>query len=158
LAVPSAIIGEDKLPELARTPPLPGLARLGSGRCFMAASVTGGPGSHVLDLAAVGSSRELSEIDGRLHILEGLLDALGRIDDVNRAIQLTANRRAAVAALQQEPFGYTEPQAEAVLEMPMSWQCAEGSQRLKAEHDSLRARRAEVRERVSEFLSLHWFG
>jgi DNA gyrase/topoisomerase IV subunit A len=117
-----------------------------------------GPGAHVLDLTAVGSSRELTEIDGRLHVLEGLLDALGRIEDVNRTIQLTANKRAAAAALQQEPFGYSERQAEAVLEMPMSWQCAESSQRLRAEHTNLAARRAEVREKVSEILSLHWFG
>lgn len=121
-------------------------------------SVTGGPGAHVLDLTAVGPSRELTEIDGRLHILEGLLDALGRVQDVNRALQFAANRRAALVALQQEPFEYSERQAEAVLDMPMSWQCADAAQRLRAERDSLASRRAEVRERISEILSLHWFG
>jgi len=121
-------------------------------------SVTGGPQAHVVDLAAVGSSRELSEIDSRLHVLEGLLDAHGRLQDVNRAIQLSTNKRGALVALQQEPFGYSERQAEAVLEMPLSWQCAEVGEHLRAEHDHLSARRAEVREKVSEVLSLHWFG
>jgi DNA gyrase/topoisomerase IV subunit A len=121
-------------------------------------SVTEGLAVHVLDLTSGGTSRELTEVEGRLNVVSGLLDALSRIDEVNKVIQFTPDRRSALAALKEEPFGYSHEQAEAVLGMPMSWQCAKTRERLEEERDGLIARRSCMREKIGDTLSLHWFG
>jgi DNA gyrase/topoisomerase IV subunit A len=115
------------------------------------------PGA-VVDLTTPGLSSELAELEGRLHVLRGLLDALGRIDEVNKCIQFARDKYSAVGALQQEPFCYSHQQAGAILDMPMSWQSSEEIERLRQERDRLTARRAGLREHVTEVVSLHWFG
>lgn len=121
-------------------------------------SVTEGLGVHVLDLASGSSSRELAEVEKRLHVVGGLIDALGRIQEVNKAIQFTADRHSALAALEEEPFGYSREQAEAILSMPMSWQCTDTRARLEEEREALAARSSNMRKQIGESLSLHWFG
>jgi DNA gyrase/topoisomerase IV subunit A len=116
------------------------------------------PGSAVLDLTTTGLSSELAELEGRLHVIRGRLDAVSRLNEVNQAIQLAADRWAATVSLQQEPFGYSLKQAEAILEMPMSWQCLDQAERLSQERDCLAAQAARVREHIAEVLALHWFG
>jgi DNA gyrase/topoisomerase IV subunit A len=115
-------------------------------------------GSAVLDLTTAGLSSELGELESRLHVIRGRLDAVSRLNQVNQAIQLAADRRAATALLQQEPFGYSLKQAEAILEMPMSWQCLDQRERLSHERDCIAAQAARVREHIAEVLALHWFG
>ena len=46
-------------------------------------------------------------------------------------------------ALQREPFGYSYPQAEAILDMPMGWQSADEVEHLRAERDRLTSRRVQ---------------
>jgi DNA gyrase/topoisomerase IV subunit A len=116
------------------------------------------PTAAVLDLTSPALSNELAELDGRLHVLQGLLDASERLADVNKTIQFCPDKFSALVALQNEPFGYSRRQAEAVLDMPMSWQTAEEVARLQAELDLLTERRANLREHVAEVLALHWFG
>jgi DNA gyrase/topoisomerase IV subunit A len=117
-----------------------------------------GDTSAVLDLSTPQLSNELAELDTRIHVVEGLIDAHSQLERVNSALQFARDRQTALVALQHEPFGYTRQQANAILDMPMSWQSPERRQRLMAERDELAARRAGLRERVSEVLALHWFG
>ncbi|HTV11128.1 MAG TPA: DNA gyrase subunit A [Acidimicrobiales bacterium] len=112
----------------------------------------------VLDLTSPAVSGELTQIQARLHIVTGLLDALGRVNEVNKIIQFSQDRSVALLALQHEPFRYTPGQAEAVLDMPLSSQASDASERLRVERDKLQRRRAALREHVMEALSLHWFG
>lgn len=120
-------------------------------------SVAGEPVAQVLDLTG-GSSRELAEVERRLHVVNALLDALDRIQDVNKVIEFSADRRSAVAALREDPFRYSREEADAILGMPMSWQCVETGARLRQERDSLAARYAAARQHVGEMVALHWFG
>ncbi len=122
------------------------------------AAFTFGNTGAVLDLTTPQLSSELAELDTRIHVVEGLIDAHSQLERVNKALQFARDRQTALIALQHEPFGYTRQQANAILDMPMSWQSLEERQRLTAEHDDLVARRASLRERVSEVLALHWFG
>ena len=115
-------------------------------------------GAHAVDLTSSSSSREPVEPERRLHAVDGLLDALGRLDQVNRAIQSASTKHAAVATLQQEPFHYTREQAVAIVEMPMSSQCAEAADRLRRERDRLVARRAPESDPAAELLPASWFG
>lgn len=115
-------------------------------------------GAHAVDLTSSRSSRELTELERRLHVIEGLLDALRRIDQVNQAIQSAYTRHAAIAALQQEPFRYTREQAKAVLEMPLGSQCPEAIDELRRERDRLVARRAPQPDLTAELLPASWFG
>ncbi|MGA3220890.1 MAG: hypothetical protein ABSE77_17740 [Acidimicrobiales bacterium] len=116
------------------------------------------PGSAVLDLTTPGLSSELAELDSRLHVVRGLLDAVSRLNEVNQTIQLAGDRRDASFSLQQEPFWYSLKQAEAILDMPMSWQCLDQAERLGQERDCLAAQAARLREHIAEVLALHWFG
>jgi DNA gyrase/topoisomerase IV subunit A len=116
------------------------------------------PGGSVLDLTAPGLSSELAELEARLHVIRGLLDASCRLDEVNHAVQLASDRRVATFSLQQEPFRYSRQQAEAILAMPLSWQCTDEAERLRQERDCLATRRARLREQLAEMLALHWFG
>jgi DNA gyrase subunit A len=112
----------------------------------------------VLDLNSPGLSIELAELEGRLQVLTGLLDALSRLNEVNQVIQFSGERNTALVALQQEPFCYSNREAEAVLDMPMSWQTGEHANHLRQERDHLTERRASLRQHVAEGLALHWFG
>ena len=115
-------------------------------------------GSAVLDLTAPGLSSELAQVDSRLHVLSGLLDAVSRLDEVNHTIQLAGDKGTATVCLRQEPFRYSLRQAEAILDMPMSWQCSDAADRLRQERDLLATRRARLRDHIAEVLTHHWFG
>jgi DNA gyrase/topoisomerase IV subunit A len=121
----------------------------------MAMTVADQPGAFVLDLT---TSRELAELEGRLHALEAQLDALGRLEQVNKVIQFSQNKQCAAVALQHEPFGYSAEQAKVVLAMPMSWQCADTADQLRAERKGLLARRASICQTPTEASSANWFG
>jgi DNA gyrase subunit A len=112
----------------------------------------------VLDLTSPGLSTELAQLEGRLQVLHGLLDALSRLGEVNQVIQFSQDRHSALFALQQEPFGYSNQEAEAILDMPMSWQTGEQADHMRQERDHLSERRASLRQHVAEVLALHWFG
>ena len=112
----------------------------------------------VLDLTSPGLSSELAQLERRLQVLNGLLDALSRLGPINQLIQFSQDRNSALVALQQEPFGYSNQEAEAILDMPMSWQPGEQADHMREERDHLTERRASLRQHVAEVLALHWFG
>ncbi|GEM_PF-1783702 len=125
----------------------------------LGASPASGPSwPAVVDLTSPNLADELVKVDERIQVLDGLLDALGRVAQLNRTLQLCSSRHAAMQALRAAPFLYTQQQAEAVLDMPVSWQCTEHVDKLRKEREELTARRNNIEGRISEVHSLHWFG
>ena len=61
----------------------------------------------VLDLTSPEFVIELTELEGRLHVLGGLLDVSSRFPQVNETIQYAPDRDSALEALQGDPFCYT---------------------------------------------------
>jgi DNA gyrase/topoisomerase IV subunit A len=112
----------------------------------------------LLDLSSPAISSELAELEERLHIVRGLLDALGRLHEVNEIVQFSRDRPSALLALQDVPFSYSRAQAEALLDMPVSWQASDQAERLRVERDELLARRGHLHEHATEEVTLHWFG
>jgi hypothetical protein len=131
-----------------------GMAGLGATTTSASVSLSVG----VVDLTTSNLPDELAKIDARLHVLDGILDALSRSAQVNRTVQLSTDRYAALRALQAAPYSYTQPQAQAVLDMPVGWQCLEHVDALRKERDELASRRLSLRDHLSEVFSLHWFG
>jgi topoisomerase-4 subunit A len=109
-------------------------------------------------LTSSGVSNELCRVEVRLHVVDGLLDALNRLDQVDSTVRLAKDRRAALRALQSEPYCYTQRQAEAVLDMPVVLQCTDQVARLNRERDELVTRRTHLMDESFEALDLHWFG
>ncbi len=112
----------------------------------------------VLDLSSPEYVIELTELEGRLHVLGGLLDVSSRLHELNETIQFSHDRESALEALQREPFGYTNQQAEAILNMPMGWQSGAEMDHLREERDRLTSRRISLQENATEVLAFHWFG
>ncbi|HYA45129.1 MAG TPA: hypothetical protein VED59_05960 [Acidimicrobiales bacterium] len=105
-----------------------------------------------------GLAGELATISTRLHVLDGLLDALEHAEQVQHTIRLSSDRYSALKALQAAPFHYSQQQAEAVLDMPVGWHCLEQVERLREDRDRMLARRASLASRGVEVLACHWFG
>ncbi len=61
----------------------------------------------------------LERAEARLHIVEGLLKALDMIDAIVKAIRASKDRGAARTALMSERFGFSEIQANHILDMPL---------------------------------------
>jgi DNA gyrase/topoisomerase IV subunit A len=112
----------------------------------------------VVDLTSSMAPTELAALDARISVLSGILDAVSRIDAVNQAVQGAPDRVGAVAALRAEPFGYSEAQAGAVVDLPLACQTAGASGRWAAEKSQLLMQRAALIERQAEATAFHWFG
>ena len=112
----------------------------------------------VLDLTSPTLATELRELEARIQVLDALLDALERQGQVQRTVHLSNDRHSALKALQDPPYYYTQPQAEAVLEMPVVWQCAGEVDRIRRERNALVARRADLRDNAFDTFAFHWFG
>jgi DNA gyrase/topoisomerase IV subunit A len=69
----------------------------------------------------------------RLHILEGVSDALGRMDQINAVLRSSSDRTAARSALTADPFNYSEVVATHVLDMTVSRQTIQGVEELRQE-------------------------
>ena len=61
----------------------------------------------------------LEKAEARLHIVEGLVKALDMIDAVVKAIRASKDRAAARTALMGKRFGFSEIQANHILDMPL---------------------------------------
>ena len=83
------------------------------------------------------SEFDLEKARERAHILEGLLTALERLDEVIQAIRRSQSADAAKTALMAEPFELSERQAQAVLDMQLRRLAALERQRIEEEHAAL---------------------
>lgn len=80
----------------------------------------------------------------RKNIVEGLILAVDRLDEINAAVRSAPDRRAAVSLLTRPPFPFGEVQAQHILDMTVSRQTADArialgqeSARVAAEMDAL---------------------
>ncbi len=81
---------------------------------------------------------ELDKAKERLHILEGLMIALDNIDEVIAIIKASPNGAAAKERL-MERFGFTDKQAQAILDMRLQRLTGLERERLEAEYNALKA-------------------
>ena len=100
---------------------------------------------HRLKVIIRRSQYELARAEARLHILEGLLKALGKIDAVIDTIRKSENTDAARANLVKR-FKLTEIQAQAILDMPLRRLAALEQQKLKDEAAELNVRVKTLKE------------
>ncbi len=99
---------------------------------------------HQVDVITRRSEFRLRKAQERAHIVEGLIKALDMIDEIIAAIRASADRPAAMAALMADPFGFTETQAEHILDMRLSRLTQLGRTELEEERAELRRRIAEL--------------
>jgi DNA gyrase subunit A len=83
-------------------------------------------------------------IQARLDILDGILDALVRMDEINRVVRGSLNRIEARHILLAEPFGYSEMVAEHILDLNVGRQTATGIEELRHERKQAADRLAEL--------------
>ncbi len=101
--------------------------------------------SHRLHVITRRSRYELNRAEARLHILEGLLKALAKIDAVIDTIRKSENVEAARANLMKR-FKLSEVQAQAILDMPLRRLAALERQKLEEERSELVARVKNLKE------------
>lgn len=88
---------------------------------------------------------ELKEAEERAHVLEGFLRALDMIDRVIALIRSSQNVPEAKARLVEE-LGFTEKQAQAILELRLQRLVALEREKLKEEYQEITARIAHLRD------------
>ena len=87
----------------------------------------------------------LERAEARLHIVEGLVKALDMIDAVVKAIRAAKDRAAARDALMAKRFGFTEIQANHILDMTLARLTQLGREELAKEKSELEATIKELR-------------
>lgn len=100
---------------------------------------------HRLKVIVRRSKYELDRAEARLHILEGLLKALSKIDAVIDTIRKSENTETARANLMKR-FKLTEVQAQAILDMPLRRLAALERQKLEEERTELTGRVKTLKE------------
>lgn len=88
---------------------------------------------------------DLNKAQERAHILEGLLKALDIIDEVIHTIRASANTAEAKANLIFR-FGFTDPQAQAIVDMRLRTLTGLEREKLQAEYDELQAKIIEYKK------------
>ncbi|MDY2837370.1 MAG: DNA gyrase subunit A [Bilifractor sp.] len=88
---------------------------------------------------------DLNKAQERAHILEGLLKALDIIDEVIHTIRASANTAEAKANLISK-FGFTDPQAQAIVDMRLRTLTGLEREKLQAEYDELQAKIIEYKK------------
>jgi DNA gyrase subunit A len=101
---------------------------------------------HQREVVVRRAKYELSELERRVHVLEGLLIALDNLDEVIALIRAARDRETARVQL-VERFELTTVQAEAILQLRLSQLTALESDSIKTEH-------AEKLERIGELRDL----
>ena len=92
---------------------------------------------------------ELREAEARAHILEGLLKALDHLDEVVRIIRAAPNRDVAKVQLMGR-FGFSEVQANAILDMRLYQLTGLERDKLEAEYRALQERIAYLKELLAD--------
>ena len=100
--------------------------------------------AHQVEVVTRRSEFRLAAARARLHIVEGLLRALGAIDEIIATIRASEDTGAARASLMADPFGFSEAQANHILEMALSRLTRLGRTQLGAEASEKRSLIAEL--------------
>ncbi|MGC9220287.1 MAG: DNA gyrase subunit A [Solirubrobacteraceae bacterium] len=104
---------------------------------------------HQREIVVRRTKYELRKAEERAHVLEGLLIALGRIDEVIALIRASRDTEAARTGL-VEHFGLTVIQAQAILQLTLGRLTALEADKIKQEHADLVERIKELREILSD--------
>jgi DNA gyrase subunit A len=99
---------------------------------------------HQVEVITRRSEFRLKKARDRAHIVEGLLKALDMIDEIIAKIRASADKAAARDALMAKPFGFSEVQAEYILDMQLSRLTRLGRTELEEEMAKLRETIAEL--------------
>jgi DNA gyrase subunit A len=99
---------------------------------------------HQIEVIRRRSEFRLKKARDRAHIVEGLLKALDMIDKIITKIRASADKSAAREALMAKPFGFSEVQAEYILDMQLSRLTRLGRTELEDEMTKLRQTIAEL--------------
>lgn len=91
---------------------------------------------HQVDVIVRRTKYELNKAEARAHILEGLLKALDIIDEVIHTIRSSQNGQIARDRLMNE-LGFTDKQAQAILDMRLQRLTGLERERLQEEYDEL---------------------
>ena len=106
--------------------------------------------AHQVEVITRRSQFRLDKARRRAHIVEGFLKALDLIDEIIAAIRASADRAAAILALQAAPFEFSEIQATEIVDMRLSTLTRLGRERLEEEMEQLRATIAELEAILSD--------
>src|SRR3954449_11766225 len=109
---------------------------------------------HQRDVVVRRSKHELSELERRVHVLEGLLIAQANLDDVIALIRASADRSTARTGL-IDRFELTLIQAEAILQLRLAQLTALEVDELKKEHADKLERIAELRSLLGDEASVY---
>ena len=96
-------------------------------------AVLGAYVAHQVEVVTRRSEFRLAAARARLHIVEGLLRALGAVDEIIALIRASDDTAAARAGLMAEPFEFSEAQANHILDMALSRLTRLGRSQLEAE-------------------------
>jgi DNA gyrase subunit A len=99
------------------------------------------------------SKYELKNAEDRIHILEGFLRALDRIDEVIHTIRSSQNVSEAKDRLIQQ-FQFSDPQAQAILEMRLQRLVALEREKIQEEYKELEKRIASLKDILTHEKSL----
>jgi DNA gyrase subunit A len=100
---------------------------------------------HQVEVVTRRTRFRLDKAEARLHIVEGLVKAVGVLDAVVKAIRASADRAAAREALMGRRFGFTEVQANHILDLTLGRLTKLGIAELEEERARLEATIAELR-------------
>ena len=75
--------------------------------------------NHQIEIVTRRTQFRLDKAEHELHINSGLLKAIGMIDDIIATIRESADRGTARTALMNEPFEFSEIQANHILDMQL---------------------------------------
>ncbi|HEV2427862.1 MAG TPA: DNA gyrase subunit A [Acidimicrobiales bacterium] len=101
--------------------------------------------AHQVDVVTRRTKFRLAKAEARAHIVEGLLRAIDMLDEVIAAIRASEDRPAARVALMGDPFGFSEEQANHILDMTLGRLTRLGRSELEEEMARLRETIAELR-------------
>lgn len=94
-------------------------------------------------------THDLQQAENRIHLVEGLLDALENLDDIIDILRNAADGSSAKATLQEE-FEFSERQADAILSMPLRRLTGLEQQNLQNEFDELSTRIEELQKLLGD--------
>ena len=100
--------------------------------------------NHQIEVVTRRTEYRLRQARDRAHIVEGLLKALDLIDEIIATIRASDDRSSALAALQVEPFEFSERQANHILDMQLGRLTRLGRSQLEEELEKLTTKIAEL--------------
>jgi DNA gyrase/topoisomerase IV subunit A len=96
-----------------------------------------------MTVGGVDPESERWAIRQRLNLLVAMVSALDRMEEINAVVRASADRPAAVRALGEAPFGFSEFQAHHVLDIQVARQTEAGRRALRIEIEQAQEQLAE---------------